>query len=293
MDKNIDRIILGHNQFFGVNHLSSGKGVEREQYFNKMENIMGLIDCARENGAGGMMLSTHPRAPMILDEIKNSSLSESEFGFYPLLPYIAKYIRSSNEKGLINVVLEMIGGTSIGDKFSLVVKGGKGVLTKDFLTLLKTLMDIELAPFNGLNVKAVFLHDVLTDLALGLDFPEVFHLYCDYISEKYNARPAFTTKNPGFLMEKLTAYGIENPLVMTHINKAGYMMNPSREACEKTLAEYNFEAVAMGSLASGYLKPPEAYEYLAGLPNVKSMVVGASTKSHIESTFDAIKLNFA
>ena len=45
----------------------------------------------------------------------------------------------------------------------------------------------------------------------------------------------------------------------------------------------------MSTLAAGYLKPEEAYEYLFSLPNIKSVVVGVSTREHAEETFGIIR----
>ncbi len=64
-----------------------------------------------------------------------------------------------------------------------------------------------------------------------------------------------------------------------------FKMNPSREECERCLGEYDVDVLAMSTLAAGYLKPKEAYEYLFSLPNIKSVVVGVSTREHAEETF--------
>jgi aryl-alcohol dehydrogenase-like predicted oxidoreductase len=48
----------------------------------------------------------------------------------------------------------------------------------------------------------------------------------------------------------------------------------------------------MGTLASGYLTPDEAFAYVRTLPAVKSLVVGASSREHIAETFDAVARKF-
>lgn len=40
----IDQILLGHNQFFGVNHLAANAGNERAAYFSDMDRIMEMIN---------------------------------------------------------------------------------------------------------------------------------------------------------------------------------------------------------------------------------------------------------
>ena len=84
-------------------------------------------------------------------------------------------------------------------------------------------------------------------------------------------------------------WGIEKPLIMASFNKAGFQMNPSREECERCLREHDVDVLAMSTLAAGYLKPKEAYEYLFSLPNIESVVVGVSTKEHAEETFGIIR----
>ncbi len=65
-------------------------------------------------------------------------------------------------------------------------------------------------------------------------------------------------------------------------------MNPSREACEDAVSKYDATIMAMGSLASGYLNPDDAYEYLAKIPKIASVVVGVSSEAHAKETFAAI-----
>lgn len=63
-------------------------------------------------------------------------------------------------------------------------------------------------------------------------------------------------------------------------------MNPSKLGCEKTLAEIpESNVIAMSILAAGYLRIPEAIEYVHSLPNLKGIVVGVSRESHARETF--------
>jgi hypothetical protein len=286
---NIDPILLGHNSFFGVNHLSSEAGAAREAQFEDTGRILEIINVAMDNGVRAMMMSTHPRAALIADTVRKNSALIDRLNFYPLLPYIAKYVRQSNEKGLVNVVLDQIKGAGIGQTIGLFARGGMAVLRKDVSQILKTLIHMELMPLRGLRMRAVFLHDVLTDLAMALDMRSIFELYVEEIPKKFEAEPAFATKNLPMLLQKLKAWGIQKPLILTHFNKSGFQMNPSREACERCLTEFDFQIMAMGTLASGHLKPDPAYEYLFKQPRMDSLVVGVSTADHAKETFDAVR----
>lgn len=291
-----DQIVLGHNPFFGVDHLSRERGAAREAKFEASDAIVEMIQYARSEGVGGLMMSTHPRANLVADTVRGVPEIRDSLRLYPLLPYVNKYVRAANEKGLVNVVLDQLKGSSLGDKLSVIMRGGIGFLRKDATDMLRTLIRMELAPFRGLQMQAVFLHDVLTDLALAFNLKNIFDLYIEEIEKRFEGtKAAFATKNLPLFASRFAEYGYERPVVLAHFNKIGFGMNPDRESCEATLREHDLEVMAMGTLASGYLKPGEAYQYLGslagsdGASGVDSVVVGVSTPEHGGETFGAIR----
>jgi hypothetical protein len=287
--ESLDRIVLGHNSFFGVNHLSRQQGAQREATFEDVSAILKMMETAAALDVTAMMMSTHPRATPVCGVVRKSRELREGWSFYPLLPYITKYVRQANEKGMVNVVLDQLKQAGWTQVLSILARGGLGALTKDYRRILSTLIALELTPFEGLQVKAVFLHDVLTDLALALDIPEVLEVYAVEIQKRFGTRAGFATKNLPLLVQRFERYGFQAPLVLAQINKVGFGMNPSRAACERTLASPSLEVMAMGTLASGYVRPQEAYEYVFARPAVQSVVVGVSTQSHAAETFDAVR----
>ncbi len=285
----IDPILLGHNQFFGVNHLKASTGNAKHAYFSEIQRIMDVIEFSFDHGVKAMMMSTHDRAIDVADAIVKNPKLKDDLGIYLLLPYAAKYVRMANEKGIVNIITEALGGTSLKDKLGMVARGGMGVLRKDFKKILVTLIDFEMAQFNKLNLKSVFLHDVLTDLILGWNALDALEIFAAHVQEKYSAIPAFCTKNLPKLMQGLNQIGLENPLIMASVNKIGYQVNPSLDAFERCLHENQLRLLAMSTLAAGYLRPKEAYEYLFKLPNIASVVVGVSNTKHAVETFDEIR----
>jgi hypothetical protein len=286
----LDRIVLGHNSFFGVNHLSRQHGAEREAMFEDSSSILKMMETAASLDVTAMMMSTHPRATGVAGAVRSSRELREQWSFYPLLPYVAKYVRQANEKGLVTLVLDQLKQAGWSQIMEILARGGLGALTKDYRRILATLIGLELAPFQGLKLKAVFLHDVLTDLALAFDIPEVLELHATEIAKRFDARPGFATKNLPLLVERFERYGFPAPLVLAHVNKIGFNMNPSREACEQVLASAKLEVMAMGTLASGYLRPREAFEYVFARPAVQSVVVGVSTPGHATETFAALRV---
>ena len=282
-------IVLGHNAFFGVDHLSAARGVERAAFFEQPRRILEVVSSSVELGAGGMMMSTHQRAEGVCDLLRADPALAKRLRIYPLLPYAQKYITRANEVGLVNVAFEALSQTTLREKFAMGWQVAKGVVTKDLLSMVSALVRLELKMFRGLDVGAVFLHDVLTDLLLSLRLRDVFAFYIDEIKTAHGADGAFATKNLPLLCSSFAEWNLPPPVVMTHFNKTGFHMNPSREACEQAMLAHRPEVMAMGTLASGFLKPDEAYAYLATVPNIRSIVVGVSSPGHVRETFAAIR----
>jgi hypothetical protein len=166
----------------------------------------------------------------------------------------------------------------------MLAKGGFSLFEKDMVNVAKILVDIEMKMFRDLNVKVIFIQNIVTDLLLGFGVKEVFISFCKHIREKYEAEPGFVTLNLPMLVDFLSDCGIENPVVCSAINKAGYFMNPGIDEYERALIEKKFQPMAMSILASGAVKPEEAVEYVCGRLGIQSIIFGASSKQHIIET---------
>ena len=133
------------------------------------------------------------------------------------------------------------------------------------------------------------MQNIVTDLLFGFGVKEVIIEFASYIKEKYSAEPGFVTLNVPRLVDFLSECGIENAIVCSAINKAGYFMNPDIETYEKTLIEKKFRPVAMSILASGAVKPKDAVEYICQQPTIQAIVFGASSRDHIAETKELIE----
>ncbi len=282
-----DAILLGHNQFIGVSHLSQDSARTRVERFSDYAKIAELVGFCADNGVGGMMLSTHPRARDILRILASEGLA-SRMNVYPLIPYAAGYVRRMNAVGMKGMVKEIFSQASTSTKARIVSQGALGYARKDFTKMLGAFIDIELLPFDGFKLGGVFLHDAFVDLALALGAAEQMEFFSEHISRRYDTRPGFVTMNFPLLASSLSRWRIDRPLVMTTFNKAGFQMNPSRSACEGALAKCPGDVIAMSTLAAGYLRPREAFEYVFSLGGIESVVVGMSTVEHARETIEEI-----
>jgi len=286
----MDKIIFGDNQFFGINHMSEEKAQAQSEHFKDIDTIIQVIDTAYDAGIHAFMFNTHDRVAELCDHFRANPDRYSDLRLYPSLPYAHKYANSVNEKGIVGTLKDVIfPGSSVGEVFGAIARGGKSLIKRDIIEIMKLLIDIELRMFRGLNIKAVFLQNIVTDLMLGLGIREVFIEYTSYIKDKYGVEPAFNSMNMPELVEFLLECGIENPIVCSSVNKIGYLMNPGKDAYEDTIRTKPFRPMAMSILASGAVSPREAIDYVVGQKNVCSIVFGASSRAHIIQTKEIIE----
>ena len=289
----IDSIIFGDNQFFGINHMSENKAQALAEKFRELKAITDVIDLAYDCGINAFMLHTHDRAMAIGDHFRKNSARYPDLHLYTSMPYPHKYANAVAEKGIFGALKDSIFSDSgAKDILGILTKGGSLIFDRDIVKVMKVLIDIEMRIFRDLNITVIFLQNIVTDLLLGLGVKEAFVEFASYITEKYNVEPGFITMNMPRLVDFLLECGIENPIVCSAINCAGYFMNPDIEDYEKTLNERRFRPIAMSILASGAVKPEEAVEYVCRKLNIQSIVFGASSEKHISETKQLIENYF-
>lgn len=286
--KQLDKILLGHNPLFGVDHLSQERGNAKDQKFENKSALTEVLRYAHSKGVKAMMMSTHPRAKVILDIIASDPVLKDDFTVYPLLPYIVKYVRQANEKGMFNVLTELLTQAGAGKSLSMMFTGMSGLVGGNLYKMIKILIDIEMLPFKGHKLGAIFMHDGLVDLALGLGCDEAFDVYREHIEKKYEVPGGLITKNVPLLRNTLDSRGWDDYLIMAAFNKTGFYLNPSLEETTKAIQKPGMYFIPMSVLAAGAIPPQEAFEFIGKYPEIKSVVVGMSKKSHIDQTVDLV-----
>jgi len=285
----LDRIIFGDNQFFGINHMSEDKAQALAEKFKDLKAITDVIETAYSCGIRAFMFNTHERTADICDYLRSNANRLTDVALYPSMPYAHKYANAVAEKGIFGALKEFVlADTSAGDIIGLVAKGGLTLFERDMMKVMQILVDMEMKMFRGLNVKVVFLQNIVTDLLLGFRAKEAFVNFAAYLKNKYGVEAGFNSMNMPMLVEFLIECGVENPIVCSSINNAGYFMNPSMEAYERALKEKPFRPMAMSILASGGVRAEDAVKYVCHDLGVKSIVFGASSRQHILETKELI-----
>jgi hypothetical protein len=291
--QSIDKIIFGDNQFFGINHMSQEKAQQLAEKFFDINNIFRVYEMAFDAGIHAVMLNSNDRAKDICEHFRKNSSKYPEISWYPSIPYPHKYANLISEKGIIPTITDvLLKDNSATGVLGMMVKGGAAVFGKDGLKLMQMLIDVEMRMFKGLNVKAIFLQNIITDLLLGYNVKEIFEAYCSYIRKKYKVIPGLITQNMPVLKEKLESWGIEEVIICCSFNKIGYLMSPditSYTVASEINNPSKYHLMAMSTLASGAIVPKEAYEFISK-QKIQSVVFGASSKAHIEETVKLIKI---
>lgn len=289
----LDKVILGDNQFFGINHRSQEKAEEMLKRFGNLDNIFEVYDSAFDCGVKAVMLNSNDKAMAICDRFRANKSKYGDIAWYPSIPYAYKYANMVNELGIFPAINEVLfKGNTAGGVFGMIGKGAMSVLTKDAMRMMEMMIDVEYKMFRDLNVKVFFLQNIFTDLLLGYGIRDVFEHFAEYIRKKYKVTPGFVTLNMPYLKGKLEEWGIDDVVICSSINAAGFNMHPSKEEYERVIAANDpskYQLIAMNVLASGSITVQQSFDYINSL-NVQSVVFGASSRAHIQSTVDAIQL---
>jgi hypothetical protein len=287
----MERILFGDNQFFAVNHISDEKSMAQSIKFKEDAAIIKTLDYAMEAGVQTFMCTTHDRIANICEIIRNNPEKYKDFKIFPCMPYAHKYANAVTELGIAGTLKQYVPGNFFGSLF----KGGVAFLSKDYLKIMELLIDAEMKMFKGINTPVIFLQNVITDMLLGLGMKDVLIAFHQYVEKKYDAEAGFITMNMPKLLAVLEEGGIKNPIICSSINKAGFRMSGGKALYEETLRTKKFRAIAMQVLAGGAVSPKEAMEYVCKLPNIESILFGASSRTNINETtslihqFDAVK----
>jgi hypothetical protein len=288
--------LVGDNPFHGISHLSQDRARVRDDAVTSPEYAAGLVMTSIENGADGFMFSVSDTTLSILKMVRQRG--GKPLSLYALVPYAYEYVRLATQVGGISGLAKKLAGHLVlSADLKAIGMGLKGIIRTDLAALLKAYVSYEVSRIKSAAGKcgkldSVLLHEIVTDLALGLNLDDLFKSHVDFML-KLGIKPGFETRNFPYLMSRFKKWGIDlhDVVIATPFNKIGFQMNPSRSECEKALRDLpEPNVIAMSVLAAGYLGIPEAREYVKSLPNLRGLVVGVSRGEHASQTFKLFKV---
>jgi hypothetical protein len=297
VNKNQKLLLVGDNPFHGISHLSRERARTRGEDINLTDYAANLVLTSLENGASGFMFSVSETTLSILKVVSEKTASNPP-ALYAIVPYAYEYVRIATHLGTVGLAKKLGKQIIFSANPRTVSTGLKGVLTIDPETLIKTYLQYEISRIKSSlgkqkNLKSVLLHEVVTDMVIALGLDHLVRSYIDFLL-KHKITPGFETRNFPYLVHKFNEWNIDfSKIALTAaFNKIGFQMNPSQKECEDSLAKIpDSNTIAMSILAAGYIKMPEAAEYIKSMPNINGVVVGVSKEKHAQETFKFLKQN--
>ncbi|MEM3566187.1 MAG: hypothetical protein QXK18_04875 [Candidatus Bathyarchaeia archaeon] len=289
-------LLVGDNPFHGISHLSQERSRVRGDTPTNPEYAARLIGLSVQNGAGGFMFSVSEKTLSILDVLRKNG-GNNGLCLYTIVPYAYEYVRLACAAGGVpGLAKKLVKEIVFSGNLRATASGLNGVLRSDLKSLVKTYLLYEICRVRHsaggkAKLESVLLHQLITDLCLSLGLEWVFRFYTEFLL-KMGIVPGFNTGNFALLVEKFREWDIsfEDVVIAAPFNKVGFQMVPSKEECEKALESLpKPNVLAISILAAGYLKPEEAVDYIAGLPNIKGVAVGVSKEKHAIETFKLLE----
>ena len=288
-------LLVGDNPFHGISHLSQQNVKDRGTDVTRAKYASDIVKTSIKNGANGFMFSVSETTLSILHMLPEKEPKE-RLHLYALVPYAYEYVRlATHEGGLPGLAKRFAKEVLRSGNLKTVGVGLKGVLTSDPIDVMKAYLSYEIirvkaSAKNRGVLRSVLLHEVITDMAIALNLESLVKSYIKFMND-HGIEPGFETRNFSYLVKKFKEWDIDfkGIVLAAPFNKIGFYMNPSKDECEKSLADVSGGTVIMMSiLAAGYLKPKEAIDYVRGLPNANAVVVGVSNEKQARETFSLL-----
>src|SRR3989304_6916770 len=288
-------LLVGDNPFHGISHLSQERARNRTGAVDSAAGKADIVRTAIKNGADGFMFSVSDVTLSILKSMREKNSIE-QVELYAIVPYAYEYVRIATQTGTPALARKIATQIALSGDVGAVLGGLSAAVRMNPKSLLKTYIAYEISRIKSsaggkVKLTSLLLHEVITDMGLALNFDWLFNSYLSYLSKR-EITPGFNTRNFPYLVKKFKEWDIdlEETVIATQFNKAGFQMNPSREEYESVLSGLSRPIVlAISVLAAGYFKPPEATEYLACQENLKGVVAGASTVKQARETFSLFR----
>ena len=278
------KIILGDNQFFGVNHFDLKKGEKTKLKFDTTTKIEAFINDSLEIGLDGFMINSNEKGYEIVNARKFDSAKEIHYS----IPYPHKYASMVNENGMMSLFGHVIKNTSF---IKNLIGGIKLVATQNLKSITPLALNLEV-PKNLKKGSYIYMQNIITDLLMGMGRGDILIEFIKSVS-KMGYKPGVITLNP-IMFDKLLkneqdADWLEDLVVCFNINKEGFNVFPSLDAVECFIeSRPKYKLMGMSVFASGAANIPASINYIKKL-NLDYVVFGSSRIENIQKNLEQFK----
>ncbi|MFZ8788950.1 MAG: hypothetical protein ACO2OZ_04700 [Acidilobaceae archaeon] len=280
----VKEILLGDNPFLGVSHLAQEKARIERNEVSRVEAKAEIVKAALEGGVTGFTFSTHSSNLELLKYMgRRHPEVLGKLNYYILIPYAHSYIRKANVIGTIGLAKAIIRDIVLKHPVDSITSA----VTLNFSKVASLFIGMEanlyLKVLPRERVKAILLHEVLTELIVAYSLVELLEELKGYVERKLEVGFGLETRNIGQLRRFLEENGIRVDYIMTPMNPLGYQMAPSKEEAEEAIQELGDQGVkiiTVNILASGAVSLEETCRYLEGYRDRVYAVAYGTTKPY-------------
>ena len=276
------KIILGDNQFFGINHFDLEKGASIKKKFDSEEKIVSFIFEALALGMDGFMINSNDEGYKIISKETFPNQKEIHYS----IPYAHKYANLVNEEGMMSLLSHVVKNTSM---ISNLKSGARLVTSRNLKNLVPLAVDLEV-PKQLAKGSHIYLQNIMTDLVLGLGRYDLIEQFIVSV-RKSGYKPGIVTLNPIKLHKVISGLGIDQKdlIICFNINDAGFNVFPNKQEVENfAKATHTFQKMGMSIFASGAGNIPQSIKYIKSL-NLDYVVFGTSRIKNVKANFEALK----
>lgn len=192
--------------------------------------LEGGLRWAVEAKASAILLSPSDSVLRVLAGSPSASLPE----VVAVVPNMAEYVRDASDHGLMGAALVRL---RRADRPALArvawvsLTSVLGLVVQDVKTMLRLLLELELASLRRFRPKRIVLAAGLTDLALAAGNRAFFDAFCLHVRRFHGAEPCVETQNLGHLLRRFREWGPAIAAVLAPLNVRGYGMRPDLQTC--------------------------------------------------------------
>lgn len=271
------KLILGDNQFFGINHHDLQKGNQTKLKFSDEHKITEFIEDTIKLGLDGFMINSNDTGYKIVNNYKTKEKEEIHYS----IPYPHKYATMVNEEGMLSLLKYFISKTS----FLLLLRTlPKFLLTRNIKYLVPLIVSLEI-PKGLQKGSTIYIQNIVTDLILGIKRFDLLEAFSKEVRRK-GFRPGIITLNPVLLDSHIKKSKTMNKSDMTvcfNINEAGFNVFPSKKEVNNfILKSHSYNLMGMSVFSSGGGDIKKSIDYIKSL-NLDYIVFGSSRTKNIKN----------
>ena len=277
------KILLGDNQFFGINHYDLQKGNLTKEKFSNKNDVQEFIKKTQTMGLDGFMINSNKLGYEIVKDYQLEKNKEIHYS----IPYPHKYASLVNEEGMLYLLKYFLSNTSFLRTLGTLPRF---LFTRNVKYLIPLVTGLEV-PKSLPEGSTVYIQNIITDMIIGMKRFDILEAFAIDV-RKRGYKPGLITLNPiklDQLVKKSIIINKKDLTVCFNINHSGFNVFPHKILVENFIKRHhNYNLMGMSIFSSGGANINEAINYIKSL-NLEYVVFGSSKLENIENNFKSLR----